>query len=120
MTLRHRLLPSPLTSVALLLAWLMLNESASPGQWLLGAVLALTIPWILMPLRPARSPLRSWQALMRLVIVVLWDILRSNLDVARRVLGRVSCGCRSIFGSRSPSCCWPASSPPPRARSRPS
>ena len=25
---------------------------------------------------------------MRLVIVVLWDILRSNLDVARRVLGR--------------------------------
>ena len=88
MTLRHRLLPSPMTSVALLLAWLMLNESASSGQWLLGAVLALTIPWILMPLRPAHSPLRSWQALMRLVIVVLWDILRSNLDVARRVLGR--------------------------------
>lgn len=88
MTLRHRLLPSPMTSVALLPAWLMLNESASSGQWLLGAVLALTIPWILMPLRPAHSPLRSWQALMRLVIVVLWDILRSNLDVARRVLGR--------------------------------
>ncbi len=88
MTLRHRLLPSPMTSVALLLAWLMLNESASSGQWLLGAVLALTIPWILMPLRPAHAPLRSWQALMRLVIVVLWDILRSNLDVARRVLGR--------------------------------
>ncbi len=40
MSLRHRLLPSPMTSVALLLAWLMLNESASPGQWLLGALLA--------------------------------------------------------------------------------
>ena len=41
MTLRHRLLPSPMTSAALLLAWLMLNESASPGQWLLGALLAI-------------------------------------------------------------------------------
>ena len=82
MTLRHRLMPSPITSVALLLAWLMLNESASPGQWLLGALLALTIPWMLLPLRPARSPLRSWRALMRLVIMVLWDIVRSNLDAA--------------------------------------
>jgi multicomponent K+:H+ antiporter subunit E len=87
-TLRHRLLPSPMTSAALLLAWLMLNESASPGQWLLGALLALAIPWILTPLRPARSPLRSWMALMRLVMIVLWDTVLSNLDVARRVLGR--------------------------------
>ncbi len=88
MTPRRRLLPSPLTSAALLVAWLMLNESASPGQWLLGALLALAIPWMLAPLRPARSPLRSWLALMRLVIVVLWDIVHSNFDVARRVLSR--------------------------------
>jgi multicomponent K+:H+ antiporter subunit E len=87
MTLRDRLLPTPLTSAALLLAWLMLNESASPGQWLSGALLALAIPGMLRPLRPARSPLRSWMALMRLVMIVLWDTVLSNLDVARRVLG---------------------------------
>ncbi len=88
MNLRRRLLPSPLTSAALLLAWLMLNESASPGQWLLGALLALAIPGLLAPLRPSRSPVRSWPALLRLAGVVLWDIVRSNIDVARRVLGR--------------------------------
>ena len=89
--LSSRFLPSPLTSAALLLAWLMLNETASPGQWLLGALLALIIPVVLAPLRPdrsrLRSPLRSWPALLRLVGVVLWDTVRSNLDVARRVLG---------------------------------
>ncbi|WP_088279305.1 Na+/H+ antiporter subunit E [Ideonella sp. A 288] len=84
----RRLLPSPISSVALLIAWLMLNESASAGQWLLGALLALVIPWLLAPLRPERSPIRSWTALARLVGVVLWDIVRSNVDVARRVLGR--------------------------------
>ena len=84
----QRLLPSPLTSATLLLAWLMLNESASPGQWLLGALLAGAIPGLLAPLRPTRSPPRAWPALLRLVGVVLWDIVRSNLDVARRVLGR--------------------------------
>lgn len=88
MTLRRRLLPSPLTSAALLLAWLMLNESVAPGQWLLGAMLGLVIPWLLAPLRPTHAALRSWPALLRLVGVVLWDIVRSNLEVARRVLGR--------------------------------
>ena len=88
MSVRSRLLPSPLTSAALLLAWVMLNESASPGQCLLGALLALAIPWLLAPLRPTRSRLRSLPVLLRLFIVVLWDIVRSNLDVARRVLGR--------------------------------
>ncbi|HPU53258.1 MAG TPA: Na+/H+ antiporter subunit E [Burkholderiaceae bacterium] len=87
MKLRGRLLSSPLTSAALFLAWVMLNESASTGQWLLGVLLALAIPWLLAPLGFTRSPVRSWSVLLRLVVVVLWDILRSNLEVARRVLG---------------------------------
>mgnify|MGYP006367484949 CR=1 FL=1 len=37
----RKLLPSPLLSLALLVTWLMLNESASVGQLLLGATLAL-------------------------------------------------------------------------------
>jgi multicomponent K+:H+ antiporter subunit E len=88
MSLGRRLLPSPLTSAALFVAWPMLNASASAGQLLLGAALALAIPWLLAPLRPGRSRLRSWTALWRLIGVLLWDIVRSNIDVARRVLGR--------------------------------
>jgi multicomponent K+:H+ antiporter subunit E len=88
MNLRRRLLPAPLTSAALFVAWPMLNASASTGQLLLGAALALAIPWLLAPLRPGRVQLRSWTPLWWLIVRVLWDILRSNIDVARRVLGR--------------------------------
>lgn len=88
MTEPRRLLPSPLTSLVLFVAWPVLNGSASAGQLLLGAVLALGIPWLLAPLRPSRSRLRAWPTLIRLVGVVLWDVVRSNVDVARRVLGR--------------------------------
>lgn len=84
----QRLLPSPWTSAALFIAWPMLAQSASAGQLLLGAVLALAVPWLLAPLRPTQSRMRSWRALLRLMAVVLWDIVRSNIDVARRVLGR--------------------------------
>lgn len=87
-TILQRLLPSPATSAAMFIAWPMLAESVSAGQLVLGAVLALAVPWLLAPLRPSRSRLRSWPALMRLVAVVLWDIVRSNIEVARRVLGR--------------------------------
>lgn len=88
MTEPRRLLPSPLTSLALFVAWPVLNGSASAGQLLLGALLALAIPWLLAPLRPSRSRLRAMPTLIRLVGVVLWDVVRSNVDVARRVLGR--------------------------------
>lgn len=84
----RRVLPSPWTSAALFVAWPMLAESASAGQLVLAAVLALAVPWLLAPLRPSQTRMRSWPALLRLIGVVLWDIVRSNVDVARRVLGR--------------------------------
>ena len=84
----QRVLPSPWSSVALFIAWPMLSESVTPGQLVLAALLALAMPWLLAPVRPSRSRLRSWRALVRLVAVVLWDIVRSNVEVARRVLGR--------------------------------
>jgi multicomponent K+:H+ antiporter subunit E len=90
MSLRRTLLPSPLTSLALFIAWPMLNESASVGQLLLAALLAWLIPLLLAPLRPRASRIGSWRAIVRLAAVVLYDIVRSNIDVARRVLGRDS------------------------------
>ena len=54
----RKLLPSPLLSLALLVTWLMLNESASVGQLLLGATLALALPWFTERWRPLRPRLR--------------------------------------------------------------
>ena len=85
-----RLLPAPVLSLALALSWLMLNESASTGHLLLAGGTALAVPWFTERLWPARPRVRSWRAAIALTGVVLYDIIKSNVDVARRVLGSPS------------------------------
>jgi multicomponent K+:H+ antiporter subunit E len=88
--LLEHLLPAPLLSLALGLSWLMLNESTSTGHLLLALGLALALPWFTERLWPARPRVRSWRAATALASVVLYDIVKSNVDVARRVLGSPS------------------------------
>ena len=68
-------------------SWLMLNESTSVGHVLLGLALALAIPWFTEAYRPDKPRLRRFATAARLARVVLGDIVRSNLVVARQVLG---------------------------------
>lgn len=85
-----RLLPSPLLSAVLFVAWPMLNGSASVGHLLIGAVLALTLPPLTArwrPGRPGRPRLAAWRTATRLAGTVLVDIVRSNIVVARLILG---------------------------------
>lgn len=83
----RRLLPSPLLSAALLLVWLLLNDTLAPGQLLLGALLALALPPLTDRLRPERARLRRPLRAARLLVVVLVDIVLANIEVARRILG---------------------------------
>lgn len=85
--LRRRLLPSPLLSGMLAVSWLMLNESASAGHLLLAALLGLTIPWWTDRFNADRANLRNGALMLRFSLIVLKDIVMSNIDVARRVLG---------------------------------
>jgi len=85
-----RLMRTPLLSLALFIAWLMLNESASAGQMLLGATLALAIPRLTAHLWPDKPHPRRLGAMWRLAGRVLIDIVRSNIAVARLILGRES------------------------------
>jgi multicomponent K+:H+ antiporter subunit E len=81
------LLPAPLISALLFVAWLMLAQSASVGNLLLAAAFALAIPWFSERFRPERPRLKTWGTIVRLGLVVLRDIVVSNIDVAKRVLG---------------------------------
>lgn len=92
----RRLLPSPLLSAMLLLAWLVLNQSASAGHLILGGLLAVAVPPLTARLRalpgeppsvPRRAAWRRGWAALRLAGVVLLDIVRANLQLARRILG---------------------------------
>jgi multicomponent K+:H+ antiporter subunit E len=71
---------------ALLLGlWLLLNDSLSPGNLVLGAFLAVLLSWLASALRPLRAyPKRPW-TILRLIGHVAVDISKSNVAVARIV-----------------------------------
>ncbi len=82
----RRWFPSLLLSASLWALWLVLNESLSPGHLLLGLVIALAVPLLVAPLKPAGGPLRKPMVLVRLILVVGHDVVRSALEVAGGVL----------------------------------
>jgi multicomponent K+:H+ antiporter subunit E len=89
-TLRQRFLPAPLMSVVLAIFWPVLNQSWSLGQVLLGLLLAIIVPWFTDTLRTEKPRLRRPGVLLRLGLVVLKDIVTSNLNVARLIVGAES------------------------------
>lgn len=77
----------PMLPMFLLAAWLLLNDSASPGQIVLGIVFALLITAAVVRLRPLPAWPRRLHVAVGLIGRVLVDIVRSNLAVGRIVLG---------------------------------
>lgn len=82
----RRWLPFPLLSAGLLAMWLLLNQTLAAGQLLLGIALALCGPWAMRTLQPARARPRRPGTIVQLFFVVLHDIIRSNIAVARIIL----------------------------------
>lgn len=80
-----RLFPAPLLSLSLWLLWLVLNQSLSPGNLLLGALLGVLAPLLMAPLRPSPVRIRKPWTILRLIGRVGIDVLVSNLQVARGV-----------------------------------
>jgi multicomponent K+:H+ antiporter subunit E len=83
-----RQLPFVLMSV-LVLMWLLLAPTLSVGSIVLGAIVALALGWAGTSLRPLQPRLRRPYLAAGLLLVVLQDIVRSNIGVARIVLGLV-------------------------------
>lgn len=82
-----RLLPAPLLSALLFVVWLLLAQTLDPAHILLAALLAVVVPWFTERLRPERPRIRRPLVIARLAAAVLWDIVLSNIEVARRILG---------------------------------
>lgn len=81
-----RWLPFPVLSVCLLAMWLLLNQTLSAGHIVLGCILAIAGPLTLSALQLPRGGLRHPGAIMRLAGLVIVDIIRSNIVVARMIL----------------------------------
>ena len=81
-----RLVPFPMVSAGLLVLWLLLN-SLSVGHILLGGTVALIGGWAFAALEPPKMRLRRPLAVLHLTAFVFADIVRSNVAVARIILG---------------------------------
>jgi multicomponent K+:H+ antiporter subunit E len=81
-----RSVPHVLTG-ALFFMWLLLNDSLSLGHMALGLLLAVALSWSSRVLRPARARIRNPHLALWLLWLVFVDVVRSNLGVARIVLG---------------------------------
>ena len=73
--------------VVLIAIWLLLSQSLAPANVVLGTLLAGALAWLSAGLRPLRPRLRRVHLGLGLAGVVFGDIVRSNLAVARIVLG---------------------------------
>ena len=80
-----RLLPYPLLAVSLLAMWLLLN-GLSLGHIVLGSVIGIAASNVTAALQPPRSRIARWHLIPRLVALVLVDVWRSNVAVARLIL----------------------------------
>jgi multicomponent K+:H+ antiporter subunit E len=82
----RRLFPHPLLSALLFVVWFLLVNDIKLGSVVLAAVLAITIPNITEAYWPDRPKLKSVAAFARYCLLVLWDILVANVQVARIIL----------------------------------
>lgn len=79
----------PWLSVLLAISWLLLQHTLAPFHLISAVLIGLLLPRLLHHFLPATTSMRFAPAL-RLALVVLWDIVVSNITVARLVLGPLS------------------------------
>ncbi|MFO7594511.1 MAG: Na+/H+ antiporter subunit E [Pseudomonadota bacterium] len=80
-------LPHPLLSLLLLIIWLLLVNSVAPGQIFLGAVLALAVPRLTGDFWPDRPRCVRVRPIFGYSLMVIWDIVIANAQVAMLILG---------------------------------
>jgi multicomponent K+:H+ antiporter subunit E len=82
------LLARPYLSLALFVAWLLVNNSVSVGNLVLAAIFCIAIPAVLAPVAgDLPTNMGRWRSVLQLAWVVLYDIVMSNITVAKQVLG---------------------------------
>lgn len=83
-----RLLPHPLLALALVLAWLVLQQSLAPGNIVIGLLLGWLLSRLWARLEPPPLRVRHVGKLARLGVQVFIDIVASNVNVLGLLLRR--------------------------------
>ncbi|PKO33606.1 MAG: Na+/H+ antiporter subunit E [Betaproteobacteria bacterium HGW-Betaproteobacteria-7] len=87
-SLVQRWVPHPLLTVTLTLIWLLLANGLSIGGLLVGVVLGLSIPRITASFWPDRPHIQNYGKAFAYVLLVIYDIIVANIQVAMIILFR--------------------------------
>lgn len=93
-----RLLPYPVMTVAMIAIWVVL-AGFTVGHLVVGTLVALVAGLATAALGPNTPRVKSWPKLFKLLGIVIYDILRSNMAVAWLIIQPRATGRRSGFMS---------------------
>ena len=91
----RRLFPHPGVSVMLAIVWLLLLNSLTVGGLVLALVIGLVVPLLTAPYWPGKPPLRFGWPMVEYLLIVFWDIIVANFQVAWLILFRRNRNLRS-------------------------
>jgi len=91
-----RLMPHPLLTLLIIVVWILLN-GISWGAVILGLVLGILTPKLTSPYWPDRPHIGSPLTIIAYALIVLWDIVVANFQVAYLILFRRGSSLRSQF-----------------------
>lgn len=89
-------MPHPLLTLLIVVVWVLLN-GVSWGAAVLGTILGIAIPKLTSPYWPDRPRIRSPLTIVEYALIVLWDIVVANFQVAYLILFRRGDSLRSRF-----------------------
>jgi multicomponent K+:H+ antiporter subunit E len=92
-----RILPQPILSIVIVIVWLFLQNAFSMGHLVLGIIVGIAVPLFTSSYWPDRPRIRNIPMIVSFILVVLWDIVVSNVIVAYIVLFRKNESLRSRF-----------------------
>ena len=82
----RRLFPHPFLSALLFITWFLLVNDIKLGSTVIAAILATAIPNLARAYWPDRARIAAPFGLVAYALLVLWDILVANVQVARIIL----------------------------------
>lgn len=82
------LLPHPLLTLLLSLVWALLQGTLSPGMLVFGLILGVLIPWATSAWWPDTPRGFHIGKMAVYIVIVLWDIMVANVEVAWIVLSK--------------------------------
>ncbi|MEQ3672608.1 Na+/H+ antiporter subunit E [Pseudophaeobacter sp.] len=86
MRLLRRLLPHPILTLLLTLAWVLLTSTWTLNSLVFGFLLGLLIPFLTQPYWPNQMRLKKPLKIIEYILIVLYDIVVANVVVARIVV----------------------------------